>query len=159
MKFGMTNRKENIRSLVPGWVEEMFDLPPVFDDFDTRRLFRPTFDNTGVSTPAVNIIETEDDFRLAMVAPGMRRENFNVEVEGDILTVTYDHEDNREGARRDWKYRTHEHNYHSFTRSFSLPQTVVPEKIQARYEDGILNVIIPKREDARRKPVRQITIT
>lgn len=158
MKLG-TNRKGNIRRRIPGWVEEIFDLPSMFDDFATRDLFRTSFKNTGVSTPAVNIIETADDFRLEMVAPGMKRENFNVEVEGGVLTITYDHDDNREGVGRDWTYRMHEHNYHSFTRSFSLPETVVPDKIQARYENGILNVIIPKREDTRRKPARQITIT
>jgi HSP20 family protein len=159
MKLTRKNKRRNSGNHRHGWVENSFDLPAMFDDFFTRDLFRPSFSNTGVSTPAVNIIETNDDFRLEMVAPGMKKESFNLELHDNILTISYDHEDNREGARRDWKYRTREYNYHSFTRSFSLPETVDSEKIQAKYEDGILNVTIPKREDAKGKPSRQITIS
>jgi HSP20 family protein len=159
MKLTKRNKKTNHHSDSRGWVENSFNLPALFDDFFTRDLFQPSFGNTGVSTPAVNIIETNDDFRVEMVAPGMKKENFNVEIQGNILTISYDHEDNREGARRDWKYRTHEYNYHSFTRSFSLPETVESENIQAKYEDGILNLIIPKQENAKGKVARQITIS
>jgi HSP20 family protein len=154
----LTKRKNN-RSHRQEWVENSFSLPAMFDDFFTRDLFRPSFTSTGVSTPAVNIIETSDDFRLEMVAPGMKKENFNLQLQDDVLTISYDHEDNREGARLHWKYRTREYNYHSFTRSFSLPETIMSDKIQAKYEDGILNVIIPKRDDAKGKPARQITIS
>lgn len=141
------------------WVENSFNLPAMFDDFVTRDLLRPTFSSTGVSTPAVNIIETNDDFCLEMVAPGMKKENFNLELQDEVLTISYDHEDNREDVGRDRKYITREYNYHSFSRSFSLPETIVSEKIQAKYEDGILNVIIPKKEDAKGKPTRQIDIS
>ncbi|MBT1696723.1 Hsp20/alpha crystallin family protein [Fulvivirgaceae bacterium PWU4] len=141
------------------WIENSFNLPGMFDDFVTRDLFRPSFSSTGVSTPAVNVIETNDDFRLEMVAPGMKKENFHLELQDNVLTISYDHEDNREGARRDWKYITREYNYHSFSRSFSLPETIESEKIQAKYEDGILHVIIPKKDDAKGKRSRQINIT
>jgi HSP20 family protein len=140
-------------------VEDGFDLPALFDDFFTRDRLRPAFGSSGVSTPAVNIIETRDDFRLEMVAPGMKKEAFNVSLQDNTLTISYDHEDNREGERRGWKYRMREYNYHSFSRSFSLPETVEAGKIQAKYTDGILNVIIPKNDQSRKKPSRQITIT
>jgi HSP20 family protein len=159
MKLRRKNENISNGSHRHGWVESSFDLPAMFDDFFTRDLFRPSFSNTGVSTPAVNIIETPDDFRLEMVAPGMKKENFNLELQDNILNISYDHEDNREGVRRDWKYTTREYNYHSFTRSFSLPESVESEKIEAKYEDGILNIIIPKTEDAKGKPSRQITIS
>jgi HSP20 family protein len=149
--------RNNAHNQRDGWVEHNFSVPAMFDDFLTREFFRPTFANTGVSTPAVNIIETSDDFRLEMVAPGMNKNNFNVELEEDILTVSYEHEDNRQGDRRDWKYRTHEYNYHSFTRSFSLPETVDADKIEAKYENGILTLVIPKKEEARSN-MRQIPI-
>lgn len=153
------NKRRNDHSQRQRWVENSFGLPVMFDDFVTRDLFRPSFNSTGVSTPSVNVIETNDDFRLEMVAPGMKKENFSLELQDDVLTISYDHEDNREGVRRDWRYITREHNYHSFSRSFSLPETVESEKIQAKYEDGILNVIIPKKEDAKGKPARQINIS
>jgi HSP20 family protein len=141
------------------WFEHGFALPAVFDDFITRDLFKPSFSTTGVSTPAINIIETNDDFRLEMVAPGMKKENFKVEVDKGMLTVSYEHDDNREGERRDWKYTRHEYNYRSFVRSFSLPETVEADRIQAKYEDGILNLILPKRDEARKKPARKIEVS
>jgi HSP20 family protein len=148
-----TGRQNN-----PDWFEHGFTLPNVFDDFVTRDLFRPSFSTTGVSTPAINIIETNNDFRLEMVAPGMKKENFKVEVDKGTLTVSYEHDDNREGDRKDWKYTRREYNYHSFSRSFSLPDTVDVNSIQAKYEDGILNLILPKKDDARTKPAKQIKV-
>lgn len=141
------------------WFEHGFALPAVFDDFITRDLSLPSFSTTGVSTPAVNIIETNDDFRLEMVAPGMKKENFKVEIENGMLTVSYEHTDNREGERRNWKYTRHEYNYHSFSRTFSLPDTVEAERTEANYKDGILNLVIPKRDDARTLPPRKIVVS
>jgi len=158
MKLARRSKDESNLNPNPGWVEHGFDFPAMFDDFIARDFFRPPFNSTGVSTAAVNLIETNDDFRLEMAAPGMKKEDFKVELEEDVLTISYDHEDNREGERRRWRYKTREYNYHSFARSFSLPETVEAEKIQAKYENGILNIIIPKREDVRDKPMRQITI-
>jgi HSP20 family protein len=129
-----------------------------FDDFFKRDLFEPSFGNSGVSIPAVNIIDTPDDFRVEMVAPGMRKEAFKVELDNHILTISYDHEDNREGERKEWKYMVHEYNYHSFTRSFYLPDIVEADKIEARYHDGVLTLIIPKKEEAKPKPSKQISI-
>lgn len=158
MKMNKKKRKGNNRNTESGWVEHGFDLPSMFDDFITRDFFRPSFSNTGVSTPAVNIIETADDFRLEMVAPGMKKDAFDVTLQDDVLTISYEHEDNREGERHGWKYRTREYNYHSFSRSFSLPETVNAGKIEAKYENGILNLIIPKKDEARSAPARQIPI-
>jgi HSP20 family protein len=154
------DRRNNQRSNgnQTGTQERGLGLPAMFDDFITRDFFKPSFSNTGVSTPAVNIIETDEDFRLEMVAPGMKKENFSVEFQNDVLRISYEHDDNREGERRGSKYTTHEYNYHSFSRSFSLPATVDAEKIQANYVDGILNLIIPKKEEAKRKPAKQIKI-
>lgn len=158
MKLPWESKRRNSLNLQSSWVENSFGLPDVFDDFLTRDFFKPTFSKTGVSTPAVNIIETNVDFRLEMVAPGMNKENFRVELQEKVLTVSYEHDDNREGERSDWKYRKHEYNYHSFARSFALPETIEINKIQAKYEHGILNLILPKKEEAKGKPVREITV-
>jgi len=158
MKFGKRNQRRHNQNYKSDLVEHGFNLPAMFDDFVTRDFFTPSFNNTGVSTPAVNIIETNDDFRLEMVAPGMKKENFKVELQNDVLTISYEHDDNREGERRGWKYTTREYNYQSFARSFSLPETVEIEKIHARYEDGILTLILPKQDNAKGQPLRQIKV-
>jgi HSP20 family protein len=109
-----------------------------------------------VTTPSVNIFETPEDLRVEMVAPGMKKEAFKVSVQNAILTISYDHEDNREGERKQWRYRLREYNYHSFMRSFHLPDTVEAEQIEANYTDGILNICIPKKKEA---ITRRITVT
>ena len=164
MKVLRKNRNNSFRNGIqrrqaPAWHEYGFGFPLMFDDFFMRQFGRPSFESTGVSTPAVNILETPADFRLEMVAPGMKKEAFKVELQDGILTVSYEHKDNREGEGANWKYRNHEYNYHSFTRSFSLPETVETEQINARYEDGILNITMPKKEDANGKPVREIAVS
>jgi HSP20 family protein len=152
------NRNSKANSSAGSWVEDGFDLPALFDDFVSRDLFTPTFNTTGVTTPAVNIIETPEEFQLEMVAPGMKKSDFKVELQNDVLTVSYEHDHNREGEKRNVKYTTHEFNYHSFSRSFSLPETVAAEKIKAKYEEGILSLIIPKKEESKSKPAKQIKI-
>jgi HSP20 family protein len=142
-----------------GWEEYNFSTSGMFDDFFTRDFYKPSFGNTGVTTPAVNIIETSDEFRMEMVAPGMNKEAFNVALDENTLTVSYDHEDNRQGERQNLKYVIREYNYHSFSRSFSLPETADAEKIRAKYQDGILNITIPKRAEARGNPARRIRIS
>jgi HSP20 family protein len=158
MKFERRNRSKYNPNSYSDLVEHGFSLPGVFDDLINGDSFKPSFSNTGVSTPAVNIIETMDDFRLEMVAPGMKKENFRIEFREDVLTISYDHDDNREGERRGWKYTTREYNYHSFARSFSIPETVEVDKIHAGYDEGILTLILPKKDEAKGQPVRQIKV-
>ena len=155
----LIRKRRVLRNEMPEWVEYGFSVPTLFDNFVTQKVRQPSFSNTWESTPAVNIMETNDDFRLEMVAPGMQREDFRIELQDNILTISYDHEDNRTGERHDWKYRTHEYNYHSFSRSFSVPPTINTEKIEAHYENGILKLTLPKKEEARTKPARQIQVS
>jgi HSP20 family protein len=142
----------------PVWIEYGFNVPVSYHNIDPRYSKQRNFQSTGVSTPAVNIIETNDDFRIDMVAPGMKKESFKIELEKNVLSITYDHADNREEERKGWNYLRHEYNYHSFSRSFTLPETVNSGGIEASYEDGILRLRIPKKEEARKKPARQIAV-
>jgi HSP20 family protein len=157
MKVTRGNRnRSNHRN--EGWKEYGFSSTGMFDDFFTRDFFTPSFSTTGVTTPAVNIIESNDEFRLEMIAPGMNKEAFNVELDENTITVSYDHEDNRKGERQDLTYVIREYNYHSFSRSFSLPEAADVDKTHAKYQDGILIITIPKRMEARGYPPRQIEI-
>jgi HSP20 family protein len=129
----------------PEWTESAFGAPSSFDDF---LLPDTSFEKSGVTTPAVNIIDTREDLRVEMVAPGMNKDAFKIEVQSEILTIYYEHEDNRADKQNAWKYKLREHNYHSFVRSFYLPDTVEADRIEASYKDGMLRLLIPKKKEA-----------
>ncbi len=136
-------------------------LPHFFDDFFTRDLFDwndRNYSKSRTTLPSVNIIESNDDFRVEMAAPGMNKEDFQIELDNEILKISSDkqhHEEMQEGAR----YSRHEFSYQAFHRSFHLPKSVVDEsKIQATYDNGILRILIPKKEEARALPPRRIEI-
>jgi HSP20 family protein len=136
------------RNAWPNLVEEFFngDLFPRFFDAETRQ-----------SLPAVNIIEGKDDYRIEVAAPGLRKEDFRINLDNNVLTVSSEREEKNESNEE--KVMRKEFNYYSFSRSFTLPQTVDSEKIQASHKDGILHVMIPKRDEAKQKPSRDIKIS
>ncbi|HET9486147.1 MAG TPA: Hsp20/alpha crystallin family protein [Chryseosolibacter sp.] len=144
----MKARRKSELNSAPAWTESPWRLSSLFTDPSEVPDRRPAFEDSGVSTPAVNIIETRENLRVEMVAPGMKKDAFTVTLQDSVLTISYDHDDNREGERRDWKYRVHEYNYQSFVRSFYLPDTLETEAIEASYTDGILALRIPKKKEA-----------
>ena len=111
---------------------------------------------TGISAPAVNIIEGKDDFRIEVAAPGLEKNDFNVNLENNVLTISSEKESKHE--EDDDKVMRREFSYTSFKRSFTLPNTVDGEKISATHKEGILYISIPKREEAKVKPARQIAV-
>ncbi|MFP4090649.1 MAG: Hsp20/alpha crystallin family protein [Cyclobacteriaceae bacterium] len=130
-----------------------------FDDFLTRDFFDWSGQSvTGTSIPKVNIVETPDAFKVEMAAPGMKKDDFRIELDNNMLTISSEvkHEeeipDNHQYTRREFSYQ-------SFRRTFHLPDTVENERIKARYEHGLLSLEIPKKEEAKRKPSRIIKIS
>jgi HSP20 family protein len=113
-------------------------------------------DNFKDSVPAANVKETESEFVLELAIPGRKKEDFNVEIDNDILTISSEvkNEENKE----DEGYTRREFTFSSFKRVFSLPETISLEKINATYEDGILKFVLPKKEEALPKPKRLIEI-
>jgi len=135
-------------------------LPTLFED-----IFKPWnewFDsgtsllNRMLTVPAVNITETKDDFNLSFAIPGMKKDDFDINVDGNMLTVSCEKEETRK--EHDQKYTRKEYNYSSFSRSFSLPEEVSKDKIQASYEDGVLTLQLPKKEEARKLATRSIMV-
>ena len=106
--------------------------------------------------PAVNIKENEEDFELELAIPGKKKEDFNVEVDNNVLTVSM--ETQQEDEQKEDNYTRREFSYTSFRRSFTLPETVNEDKINANYKDGILRFTLPKKEEALPKPKRMIEI-
>lgn len=126
-------------------------IPSLFDDF-----FKPWsewFGNGGewkrsLTVPAVNITEGKDEYKISLAAPGLKKHDFKINVEGNMLTISSEKEENRE--EKDESYSRKEYNYSSFSRSFNIPEGVNQDKIDARYDDGVLKLILPKKEEAKR---------
>lgn len=129
-----------------------------FDDFLTRDLFDwSDRASEGGTLPRVNISETNEDFRVEVAAPGMKKDDFHVELDNDMLVIQSEVSDSKENKSENYTRR--EFSYHSFRRSFYLPNTVEAERIEAKYKDGILSLVIPKKEEAKKKPVKTISIS
>jgi len=131
-------------------------LPNVFNDF-FRDWSTSNFSDTNTTLPAVNIKENENEFTVDVAAPGMNKEDFQVNLENDILTISSERKENKEDTNDN--YTRKEYSYMSFKRSFTLPKGIVDsEKIKATYKNGELKIYIPKLEAAKPKPAKLITV-
>ena len=135
--------------------------PSLFDRFIENDMFDWTnknFSNTNTTLPSVNIKESLDAFEVEVAAPGFEKTDFNIEQNNDILTVSSEKKIEKE-TKDNEQFTKKEFSYQSFSRSFTLPVTVESEKITAKYENGILKIVIPKKEEAKPKPIKQIAIS
>ncbi len=137
-------------------------MTSLFDDIFSRDLMNWGLNNnstTNTTIPAVNIKETKESFEVELAAPGMRKEDFKVELDGNQLTISSEKQTEHEHTEEN-RYTKREFSYQSFQRMFQLPKDVVDaDKIEARYENGLLHLIIPKKEEAKQKPPRMIQIS
>ncbi|GIV34437.1 MAG: heat-shock protein [Chitinophagales bacterium] len=136
--------KEDFNMTLIKWRGES-DVPSVFsswieDFFNETGFPRRAWANTS---PAVNIRETDNSFVLEVAAPGFNKEDFNLSVENDVLTISGNKETKSE--KEESGYTRKEFSYSSFTRSFTLPESVNSENISAAYTNGILTVTLPKK--------------
>lgn len=129
----------------------------LLDNFLGRNITEFAGRDWNYTVPAVNVVETPELFTVEVAAPGLKKEDFQVNVEHNRLSVSSKVEKNEE--QKDGKYTRREFSYQSFQRSFTLPNTVDAEKIEASYTDGVLHISLPKREEAKPKPSRQISIS
>ena len=110
------------------------------------------------STPAVNIKEEGERFLVELAAPGMKKEDFQIDIDHNVLTISAETKQEEEHKDEKGHYTRKEFNYSAFKRAFTLPETVESDRIEASYIDGLLSIHIPKREEAKQKPVRSIAI-
>jgi HSP20 family protein len=158
----MNTKNEVMGTLVKSNNKLFPTIPSLFDDFFARDLFNLNNLNQsyGDSLPSTNIKEMEDHFEVEVAAPGMSKNDFHVELDNDTLIISAHRENQREEKDKDGNYTRREFSYQNFSRSFSLPERMVQgEKISAKYRDGILQIMIPKTEEAKTKPARQIRIS
>ncbi|WP_310992371.1 Hsp20/alpha crystallin family protein [Aequorivita marina] len=101
------------------------------------------------SIPAVNIIENLPNFVLELAVPGLKKEDFSIEVEEDTLTIASKEveKDETDTANEKTQFLKREFNYKSFERSFNLPENINSEDIQASYNEGVLRITLPKMEE------------
>ena len=136
-------------------------LPSVFDDMFKADWLGGTsnVNSIGTSIPAVNIQENDDMFMVEVAAPGKTREDFKIELDNDVLTISAEEKKENETSERNGRFTRKEFSYSNFKRAFSLPETVNSEEISASYENGVLLINLPKREEAKVHPKRMIDIS
>jgi HSP20 family protein len=135
-------------------------FPDLFDRFFDNDLFdwsNRNYSSTNTTLPSVNVKEDPNGFEVEMAAPGFEKTDFRVSLNKNLLTLSSERKvenETHEGQR----FTRREFSYQSFSRSFTLPEVVQQDDISAKYENGILKVRIPKKEDAKPKPPKQIEI-
>ena len=120
------------------WFSDVFDSI-INDSFLNDRLVN--------KVPAVNIAETENEFQIELAVPGLKKEDFKINLDKNVLSVSA--EKKTENADETKKYSKKEYNYNSFVRSFTLPETADQTKINAEYNDGVLKLVVAKKEEAK----------
>ncbi len=133
-------------------------LPSFTDDFLGKDFLSDFFDSSVNKTiPEVNVLENNDAFTIEVAAPGVEKKDFKIDLNNRILTISSEREAKQIDEKE--KYVRREFSYNSFQRSFGLPDSVDLDKIKANHTDGILTIEIPKREEAKEKPAREIKIS
>ena len=127
-------------------------LNNLFDEFFNQL---PATNGNGLNFPPVNIHETNDAYHLELVAPCLNKEDFKVSTEKGLLTISF--EKKTENENKDYKTHRREFKVYSFKRSFSVDDKINTENIQAKYENGILKLYLPKKEEVKVSP-KQISI-
>jgi len=135
-------------------------MPTFFDDF-----FKPWNEwfgneagiwNRAMTVPPVNITENKNEYLVSLAVPGMKKNDFKIDVEGNMLIISSEKTETKEES--DKKFTRKEYNYSSFSRSFTLPEEINREMIEARYEDGVLKLVLPRKEEARKPSAKQIAV-
>ena len=130
-------------------------FPSLVDEFVNRdwNLELPSFSTT---VPAVNIIEKETEYKIELAVPGMRKDHFEIEMEEGILSISANQDEEKTSEKG--KFTRREFSYNSFRRSFTIPESVDPETIDANYTEGVLFISLPKRKEALPQPKKLISI-
>jgi HSP20 family protein len=126
--------------------------PDLFDgNFDMPSL------KLGVTIPSANVTETAKEYKIELAAPGLERKDFNIEVENNCLCVSA--EKKEEKNEKDGDYTRREYSFNSFSRSFTLPENVREGDIEAKYDNGVLKMTIPKAKETASKISRKIEVS
>ena len=133
-------------------------MNPLFGDFmePWNDWFNDPFPTRTLSVPRANITEEGDHFNLSVAAPGLQKSDFKIDLKGNVITISAQKEENKEEKKENFTRR--EYNFSSFSRSFTLPEDVEKDKIDAAYTDGVLKLILPKSEKALKAAPKNIEV-
>jgi HSP20 family protein len=141
--------------------ESNWPFPSLMDNLFSRDWLdwnTSNFSTTNTTLPAVNIKETSEDFQIEVAAPGMSKKDFSINLENNQLTISSELKEEKKND--DDHYMRREFSYQSFQRTFNLAENLVDgQKVSAKYCDGVLCIILPKREEVKPKPAREIKIS
>lgn len=151
-----------LAKLSPERFQDWFpSAPSLFDRFFDGELMNwnsSNYSSTNTTLPAVNVKETDNEFQIELAVPGMKKEDFQVDYDNGRLSISSELKNETE-TKDGEKMTRREFSYQSFKRSFTIVESVVQaEKISASYENGILLITLPKREELKPKPAKQIKI-
>lgn len=136
-------------------------FPSLFDNFlskDWMDWNNLNFSNTNTTLPSVNVSESTNEFIIEVAAPGMQKSDFKINLENNQLNISSERKEEKETTKE--KYTRKEFSYQSFHRSFQLPVDLIDgDKISAKYNEGILRILLPKKEEAKPKPAKSISIS
>lgn len=110
----------------------------------------------STQTPAVNVKETDKNYEITLAAPGLQKDDFKIDVNGSMITISAEKDEKKE--EKDESYTRREYSYSSFSRSFSLPEDINQEKIDANYVNGELKLLLPKKEEAKKTVPQKISV-
>jgi HSP20 family protein len=121
-----------------------------FDGF-LRNGFMDLFNQESqLTVPSVNIREDKNNYIIEMAVPGMKKDDFNIDVDGNVMTISCEKESQNTSGEEE-NYSRREYNYSSFSRSFTIPDNANGEKVSAKYTDGMLQLTVPKDEEGKKK--------
>ena len=135
------------RNYVPAYLDDIFDDHSLAGFFGTK----------SISTPAVNVVEDNTEFRLEVAAPGLTKKDFKIDLEDNLLTISSEKKTEKDESAN--KFMRREFSYNSFKRSFQLPDTVEQDQISASHKEGILSIHLPKKEAELKKGPKAIAIS
>jgi HSP20 family protein len=139
------------------------NFPTLFSDFfNSDPFFRPGWlgmlDRELENTmPAVNIKENEKSFSIELAAPGFTKKDFHIDVDEDILTISAEKKMEKKEDKE--RYTRREYSYETFSRSFTLPKNSISDGLEAKYEEGILRLMVPKKVEAKAKAKKEVLVS
>jgi len=111
------------------------------------------------TVPSINISEEKDRYKVEVAAPGLKKEDMNIDVDGNLITISSEQRTETKGdTNGDGHYSRREYNYSGFSRSFTMPENADPEGLKAKYSDGILCLTIPKKKQPVDKGPKKVNI-